>query len=207
MRVFLLPHMKASGKYAERWLLRKLGLQILGAALSAAFGRNRVNVGGKECKRYEWQTKKKEDVGVDDRPLIESLQIFLRKRKRSENTDRRNAISKGKAPFQTPALPPITKEFPDIENRIETTLNKYPVWSVTEGDEPIFPKWLLKNQSRLIHGGSQKELVHRLEALSSGNKRLKENVACSTNRNSDLKKDFTEVKGVNTNLAEVLAAK
>lgn len=46
-----------------------------------------------------------------------------------------------------------------------------------------------------------------METLSSENERLKEDIACLTNRNADLKKDFPEVKGMNTNLAKALATK
>lgn len=36
---------------------------------------------------------------------------------------------------------------------------------------------------------------------------MKEDVNCLTNKTSDLKKNFMEIKGVNTNLSEALAAK
>lgn len=54
---------------------------------------------------------------------------------------------------------------------------------------------------------SQIELIPRLETLSSKNEKLKEDIVCLTNRNSDLKKDFSEIKGVNTNLAETFVTK
>lgn len=43
--------------------------------------------------------------------------------------------------------------------------------------------------------------------MSFEHERLKEDMNCLTNRNSDLKKDFAETKGVNTNLAEAFATK
>lgn len=54
---------------------------------------------------------------------------------------------------------------------------------------------------------SQKKLVRKLETLSVENEKLKEDVVCLTNRNVDLKKEFTDIKWVNTNLFEALATK
>lgn len=104
----------------------------------------------------EIRTKNKEDVSTDDRPLSESLpeESFLRKRKRSESANRRNTTARGKISSQVPALPPITEKSHDSENTMEIILNKYPVGVVTEGDEPFFLKWSLKNKSRLIHSGT-----------------------------------------------------
>lgn len=49
--------------------------------------------------------------------------------------------------------------------------------------------------------------MQRLETLFLENEWLKEDVNCLTNKTSDLKKNFMEIKGVNTNLSEALAAK
>lgn len=48
----------------------------------------------------EIQTKIKEDLSADDRPLIESLpeESFQRKRKRNKNADMRNTTARGKHP-------------------------------------------------------------------------------------------------------------
>lgn len=48
---------------------------------------------------------------------------------------------------------------------------------------------------------SQKELVYKLETLLAENGELKEDITCLINRNADLKKDFADIKGVNTNLS------
>lgn len=92
-------------------------------------------------KKKKIRTKSKEDPSTDDGPLMESLpeESFLRKRKISENVDRRNNTSRGKSVSQVLPLPCITEEFPDIENRIDTILNRHPLGAVKE-EEPFFPK-------------------------------------------------------------------
>lgn len=59
-------------------------------------------------------------------------------------------------------LPFIIVELPHIENRIDTILNRQPTGTVKEEEESFFPKWSLKNKSRLIYGGTALEVARTI---------------------------------------------
>lgn len=84
---------------------------------------------------------------------------FLRKRKRSENANRRNTAQQGKSSSQIPLLLSITEEIPDTEDRIDAIFSRHPVGAGKDKEKPFFPKWSLKNKSRLIYSSASREVA------------------------------------------------